>query len=106
MNDVLSKIKELLDERGWSVYKLAKEAEIPYSSLNSLFQNNTLPTIIILEKICAGLHITIGEFFADKTPYRKEEFEYSSEEVQLINSYRNLNKGNKKLIKGIIDLIG
>ena len=49
MNDVLQKIKELMEERGWSLYKLAKESGIPYSSLNSLFQKNNQPTITTLE---------------------------------------------------------
>lgn len=104
MNEVLCKIKKLLDERNWTVYKLAKESGIAYSSLNSLFQNNTLPTISTLEKICYGLHISIAEFFADFTPYRME-IEYSKEEQELISSYRNLNRSSKRLLKGIIDLM-
>lgn len=40
MNDVLKRIKEILDEKGWTLYKLSKETGIPYSSLNSLFNKN------------------------------------------------------------------
>ena len=94
MNEVLQKIKELMEERGWSLYKLAKESGIPYSSLNSLFQKNNQPTITTLERICAGLHITMGEFFSDCTPYRQPEQEYNKEEKEIIMSYRNLNRNN------------
>lgn len=105
MNEVLCKIKELMEERGWSLYKLAKESGIPYSSLNSLFQKNNQPTITTLERICAGLHITIGEFFSDCTPYRQPEQEYNKEEKDIITSYRNLNRNNKKLFLGFLALL-
>ena len=65
LNHTLTKIKHLLDERNWTLYKLAKEAGIPYSSLNALFLKNNQPTIATLEKICGGFHITLSEFFAD-----------------------------------------
>ena len=105
MNEVLQKIKELMEERGWSLYKLAKESGIPYSSLNSLFQKNNQPTITTLERICAGLHITLGEFFSDCTPYRQPEQEYNKEEKEIIMSYRNLNRNNKKLFLGFLTLL-
>ena len=37
-NITLMKLELLMNERNWSVYKLAKESDIPYSSLNNLFQ--------------------------------------------------------------------
>ena len=59
-NYVLSRIKELLEQRNWSLYKLAHEASIPYSSLNSLFQKNNQPTVATVEKICAGFDAAGG----------------------------------------------
>ena len=56
MNDTLMKIQKLMNERNWSLYKLAKESDIPYSSLNSLFLKNNQPTLSTLEKICKGFH--------------------------------------------------
>ena len=50
MNDTLKRINELLDKRNWTLYKLAKESDIPYSSLSSMFQKNNQPTIATLEK--------------------------------------------------------
>ena len=105
MNEVLQKIKKLMDERGWSLYKLAKESGIPYSSLNSLFQKNNQPTVTTLERICSGFHITIGEFFSDDTPYRQPEQEFNKEEKDIITSYRNLNRNNKKLFLGFLNLL-
>lgn len=58
-NKLLSKVQELPDKRNWSLYKSAKESEIPYSSLNSPFAKDKVPTAATLEKICNGVHITL-----------------------------------------------
>jgi transcriptional regulator with XRE-family HTH domain len=62
--DILERIKSLRKERGWSNYRLAKEAEISENSLNNLFRRNNLPTIPTLESICKGFGITLSQFFA------------------------------------------
>jgi transcriptional regulator with XRE-family HTH domain len=63
--DVLERIKELRDERGWSNYRLAKAANFSENTLNNLFRRNNVPTIPTLEAICAGLGITLSQFFAE-----------------------------------------
>ena len=35
--DVLDRIQQLLTFKHWSLYKLAKQSDIPYSSLNNIF---------------------------------------------------------------------
>ena len=63
--DVLERIKQLRDERGWSNYRLAKEAKFSENTLNNLFRRNNVPTIPTLEAICAGFGITLSQFFAE-----------------------------------------
>jgi DNA-binding Xre family transcriptional regulator len=41
--DILVQIKKLRNERGWSNYRLAREAGISENSLNNLFRRNNLP---------------------------------------------------------------
>ncbi len=98
INETLQKINELMKERNWSYYRLAKEAGIPYSSLNSLFLKNNQPTISTLEKICEGFHISMSEFFASKTPYRPESYRFSKDELDMIEMYRSLNRSEKKIV--------
>lgn len=105
MNDVLKRIKEILDEKGWTLYKLSKETGIPYSSLNSLFNKNNQPTISTLEKICEGLQISLEDFFSAGLSHQIEVESYTREEREIIDSYRKLNKKNKNLLKGFIDLL-
>lgn len=96
-NETLAKIAKLMEERKWSLYKLAKESSIPYSSLNSMFQKNNQPTLSTLEKLCAGFHISMAEFFSDSPPYRMDSFSFTEEEIELIEMYRELNKIDQKL---------
>lgn len=105
MNTTLKKIMDLLEERQWTIYRLAKESGIPYSSLNSLFQKNNQPTISTLEKICSGFHITMCEFFSDDTPYREKTEAISREELDIIETYRSLNRTNKKIFAGILQVL-
>ena len=105
LNKTLVRIRELLEERNWSMYKLAKEADIPYSSLNTLFQKNNQPTLSTLEKICAGFQITMYEFFSDYPPYRQENYKLDADEVKLLALYKNLNTSNKKLFLQIGEVL-
>lgn len=105
MNEVLTRIQTLMDERNWTLYKLAQEANIPYSSLSSLFQKNNQPTISTLEKICQGLHISIAEFFSDRPPYREPTDTYSEEEKALIRDYRKLSRKNKTFLSDFTKLL-
>lgn len=77
--DTNERIKRLLAERGWTSYRLAKEAGISDATINNLFRRNTVPTIPTLEAICRGFGITLSQFFAEgdmveMTPELKELF--------------------------------
>jgi len=89
--EILSRIKQLRDERGWSNYRLAKEADISEGSLNNLFRLNNQPTIPTLEAICAGLDISLSEFFAEG----KEAIALNDEQREMLNIWNTLNKEQK-----------
>ena len=98
LNKTLVRIKKLQDERGWTIYRLAKESNIPYSSLNALFLKNNNPTISTLEKICAGFNMTLSEFFSDEPPYRNVGKILSNEDELMLNTFNSLSKKNKQKI--------
>lgn len=98
LNKTLITIQTLMEERNWTLYKLAKESNIPYSSLNSLFQKNNQPTLTTLEKICQGFHISMAEFFSENPPYRIDSYSFSSDEIELIEMYRAAGKQEKKIL--------
>ena len=103
---VLERIQQLLTFNQWSLYKLAKVSELPYSSLNNLFNRRTCPTISTLEKICSGFNISLADFFNFKeNPLRNETI--SEKEQRLLNAYASLSQKDKELLtaylKGLQD---
>lgn len=54
-----------LQVKGISLYKLAKDACIPISTLQNLYRNHTKsPTVSIIFKLADALNVSIEEFFA------------------------------------------
>ena len=101
-NEVLERIQYFLNLKHWSVYKLAKESKLPYSSLNNIFVRKTSPTIPTLEKICDGFGISVSEFFSYQTNPLKSD-NLTEKEQDIINSYRSLSEKDKELLAAYLD---
>ncbi|MDR2861414.1 MAG: helix-turn-helix domain-containing protein [Syntrophobacterales bacterium] len=88
--DILDRIVELRDERGWSNYKLAKEAKLPQSTLTNMFKRDNSPTITTLISICDAFGVTLMQFFSDTTnPFlTSEQNELLADWAQLSNSQK------------------
>lgn len=89
--NILDRIKQLRDERGWSNYKLAKEADISEGSLNNLFRLNNQPTIPTLEAICKAFDMSLSQFFAESS----EAVVLSEEQKEMLDIWGTLNKEQK-----------
>jgi transcriptional regulator with XRE-family HTH domain len=89
--EILGRIKQLRDSRGWSNYRLAKEANISEGSLNNLFRLNNQPTIPTLEAICAGFDITLSQFFANDD----EAVVLNAEQKEMLDMWNTLTKEQK-----------
>ena len=63
--DALRKINRMRLERGWTVYRLSEESEVPQSTLVNMFNRETQPSIATLEAICKGFGIPLAEFFTE-----------------------------------------
>ena len=101
-NEVLGRLREFLKMNHWSIYQLAKTSGVPYSSLNNCFLRNTCPTIPTLEKLCAGLNISLSDFFDfKKNPLRDESL--TEDEQNLLNEYRNLSIRDRELLGAYLD---
>ncbi|WP_291524840.1 XRE family transcriptional regulator [Acidithiobacillus sp.] len=65
MEQVCKKIRQLREDKGWSVRGLAARAEISPSALSQIEAGQNSPSIATLEKICAALQIPIVAIFDD-----------------------------------------
>jgi transcriptional regulator with XRE-family HTH domain len=89
--DILKRIEELRNKRGWSNYRLAREANISEGSLNNLFRLNNQPTIPTLEALCAGFGISLSQFFAEAD----EAVVLSDEQKEMLDLWNTLDKEQK-----------
>lgn len=62
---VAKRIDFYLCDKGISLYKLAKDACLPLSTLQNLYRGHTKsPTVTIIFKLIGALGVTVEEFFA------------------------------------------
>ena len=98
--DIKAHLQELMDERGWTIYKVAKEADIPWSTVRNMFKRNTEPSILTLESICKGMGITLSEFFDPGYPNG-----LTSRQQTLIAKWDRLNEKNQNLALLLIEAL-
>ena len=92
--DALRKINTMRLERGWSIYRLSVESDLPQSTLVNMFSRETQPSIATLEAICKGFGITLAEFF---TETEEEKGEVMSKD-ELTQAFFDLPRESQKLV--------
>lgn len=95
--DVLGRIKQLMEQRDWSIYRLCKESGLAQSTLSHIFRKDSEPTISTLETICKAFGITLGEFFSDG-----ECVPLTGEQRSLLDKWALLTSEQKELILNMI----
>ena len=98
--DVKERLQQLMDERGWTIYKVAKEADIPWSTVRNMFKRNTEPSIATLESICKGMGMTLPQFFDVDN-----QMGLTEEQRQLIQQWSRLNDRDKRLVSELVDAL-
>ena len=96
--DVSGRIKRLLEQRSWSIYRLGKESGLSQSTLSHVFRKDSEPTFSTLETICKTLGISLGEFFSDG-----ELVPLSIEQRELLDKWAELSDVQRQLLLGIIE---
>ena len=97
--EILERINELRNKRGWSIYKLADEAGITQSTLANMFSRQTLPSLTTLKQLCDAFGITMAEFFETNSK------NFSDEEQLIVSYYRKLSNSEKEVITKLLESI-
>lgn len=93
--DITRHIKQILEDKGWSNYRLAKKSGIPKETLNKMLRDNTTPSIRSLIKICKGLGISVSQFMA--------EIEFPKHKLVELNKIcSQLSETDKQLVKAYV----
>ena len=98
--NVNSRLKEMLQNRGWSEYRLAKECGLSESTIANIFRRNCTPSFSTLETICNAFGITLSQFFAEG-----ELVSLTAEEQDLIQRWALLTPEQKEAFLQILGLV-
>ena len=98
--DVKQRIRDLMDERGWSEYKLAIRSGLSQSTVANIFNRNTTPSVSTIEAICTGFGISLAQFFAEGSLV-----ELTLEQQEMFNQWSGLNAEQKKVLASLIALM-
>ena len=99
--DAQKRIKQLMEERGWTDYRLAKEANLSHSTRTNVFKRNNAPTLPTLEVICRAFGITLAQFFAEGG----EAVEITDEQRELFAKWSTLTERQKQILLELMDAI-
>ena len=92
--DIQKRIKDLMEERGWTDYRLAMESGLSHSTVSNMFKRNNAPTIPTLEAICKAFGITLSQFFAEG----EEAVILTDEQREIFATWSLLNPKQKSLL--------
>ena len=91
------RIRQLMNDRNWTEYRLAKESELSQSTIANLFKRNTIPSVTTLEAICGGFGITLAQFFSEGNIV-----ELTDEQIELFDRWVTLTSEQKQLLFDLI----
>lgn len=91
--NVAERVQNLCKARSWSLYRLAHEADMPYSTLSTVLYKTASPSLISIEKICHGFGITPAQFFSEEN----EHAVLSADERECLAHWQKISSDDKKL---------
>ena len=98
--DIHARLKSLMNDRGWTEYRLAKECGLSESTIANIFRRNCTPSFSTLETICSALGITMAQFFSEG-----EMIELTPDIKLLFENYIGLTPEQKKAVMQLIKTI-
>ena len=97
-NYIIKRIEELCEQKHMSRYRLAQKSGIAQSSISTLLNRKSVPTIQTLEKICDGFGITLSQFFAED----ERILDLTQEQQELLRDWNSMDSQQQELVKAYI----
>ena len=98
--DAKARIRQLMNERQWTEYRLAIASGLSQSTVANIFNRNTTPSVSTLECICEGFGITLAQFFSEG-----EMVELTQEQKDMFAAWATLTKPQKEALRMLIDVM-
>ncbi len=98
--DARERIQQLMQERNWTIYRLAKESGLSQTTISNIFKRNNEPSIPTLKRLCGAFGITMSQFFRVSGDYG--DYAVSEEQQELIKDWTLLSDTQRQLLSGLI----
>ncbi len=99
--DTKQRIRELMKKRGWTEYRLAKEAGLAQSTISNMFKRHNAPTLPTLETICKAFDITLVQFFSEGD----DPALMTKEQRELFSKWNTMTNEQKKILLALMDVM-
>lgn len=92
--DIHSRIQELINKKGWSLYKLSEKTGIHKTTVYDWFnEKHYTPDRKSIELICAALDISLTEFYSGI-----DVSELDGEQMLLLELFAKVPKSKRKVV--------
>lgn len=99
--DAQKRLRQLMEERSWTEYRLAKESGLSQTTISNLFRRNNAPSLPTLEVICHAFGISLAQFFSESS----EAIELTLEQRELFERWITLTQEQKKVLFDLIKIM-
>lgn len=97
--DAKKRIRQLMEERGWTEYRLAQESGLSQSTISNMFNRNNAPTLPTLEAVCRAFGITLVQFFS----VGEMDESLTQEQRALFAKWSTLSDEQKKILLDLMN---
>ena len=105
VDNILNTITAYREERKWSLYDLATHAELKSSTISTWYNDNAIPTIPSLVKICDAFQITLSEFFAKAEGSESVPVALTPQQMQIIEKWSILRPDQQEAVLNLLNTI-
>ena len=93
-NRIYERFEKVVENKGVSLYSIAKDAGVNYGTLYKRRQRRTLPTLAVLDSVCSVLDVSVAYLLASD-----DEFVHLDEkEKQLFDLWLGLGAEQKDVL--------
>ena len=79
------RLRQLRQAKGLSQEELALEAEVTTAYVGQIERGIRNPTVLVVDKLCRAMRLSLSEFFQDFVPIEREEDYYLNQISQMLS---------------------
>ena len=98
--DVLQRILDERDRKGWNEYTLAQKSGLTQSTISTWYRKKLQPSLASIEKICDGFGMSLSEFFMEYSSGNIVELD--KEQADLLMLWSKLTEDQANAIVNMI----